>query len=74
MRTIEHFEEYLEPIESVLFDKFVPALFGGEKPTVPNELLALNPKEGGLGLENPKWNAKINTRIQKQRRSYTQKQ
>ena len=29
LRTIEGLEEYLQPVESILFDKFIPALFGG---------------------------------------------
>ena len=54
LRTIQTLEEHLHPIESVLFDKLVPALFGGESPDVPSELLSLNPKDGGLVIENPK--------------------
>ena len=55
LRTIQGFEDYLEPVESVLFDKLVPALFGGDKPDIPNEILTLNPKDGGLGIQNPRW-------------------
>ena len=55
LRTIQGFEDYLEPVESVLFDKLVPALFGGEKPDIPNKILTLNPKDGGLGIQNPRW-------------------
>ena len=54
LRTIQDLEDYLDPVESVLFDKLVPALFGGEPPDVPKEILSLNPKDGGLGIENPK--------------------
>ena len=53
LRTIEDFEEYLEPIDSVLFDKLTPNLFGGSEPDVPKELLALNPNDGGIGIERP---------------------
>ena len=53
LRTIEGIEEHLHPVESVLSNKFIPAIFGGDRPDVPDELLALNPKDGGLGMESP---------------------
>ena len=40
-------------MESVLSNKFNPVIFGGDRPDVPDELLALNPKDGGLGIEIP---------------------
>ena len=46
-------KEYLQPVESVLFKKLVPTLFGGDKPEIPRNIIALNPKDGGLGIENP---------------------
>ena len=53
LRTIEGMEEHLHPVESVLGNKLIPAMFGGDHPDVPDELLALNPKDGGLGIESP---------------------
>jgi len=51
-RTIEDFEEYLEPIDSLLFEKFIPTLFGREERIdLPEDLIALNPRDGGLGIE-----------------------
>ena len=46
-------EEHLHSVESVLGNKLIPAMFGGDHPDVPDELLALNPKDGGLGIESP---------------------
>ena len=46
-------EEHLHPVESILSNKLTPAMFGGDRPDVPDELLALNPKDGGLGIESP---------------------
>lgn len=53
LRTIDKMEEYLEPVESVLVEKLIPALFGGDKPDIPRDIIALNPNDGGLGIENP---------------------
>ena len=52
LRTIEKMEEYLEPIEAVLVEKLIPAFFGGDSPDIPREIIALNPNDGGLGIEN----------------------
>lgn len=52
IRTIEGFEQFTEPIDSLLSDKFLPALFGGQCEVFNNhrDLLSLNPSEGGLGI------------------------
>ena len=51
LRTIENFEQYLEPIDTFLTDNFIPTLFGSDTPNdVPREVLSLNPSEGGLGI------------------------
>ena len=52
LRTIEDFEEYLEPVDCVLFDKLIPNLFGGSEPDVPKEPLALNANDGGIGIKS----------------------
>ena len=58
-RTIESFEEYLEPIDSLLFGTFIPTLFGREEPVdLPKELIALSPNDGGLGIEMISGNTK----------------
>ena len=51
MRTIESFEEYVDPIHEVIDDLLVPTLFGQTEP-LPDELrelLTLSPAQGGLG-------------------------
>jgi hypothetical protein len=51
LRTIENFEQFVNPVETVLTEKFIPALFGTEAPNnIPREVLSLNPSEGGLGI------------------------
>ena len=52
MRAIEDFEELLLPIDDVLHYKLLPSSFGGDCATISNhqDLLALNPFEGGLGI------------------------
>ena len=53
-RTIIDFEEYLEPVDSLLYDSFIPTLFGSSTPPeIPSSLIALNPKDGGLGIQKP---------------------
>ena len=52
MRTIQDFEDYLEPIEAILNDQFIPTIFGQED-TLPGyfkNLLSLSPGDGGLGI------------------------
>lgn len=50
LRTIENFDEYLSPIDSLLDNTLIPKLFGAETLEVPRELLALNPNDGGIGV------------------------
>ena len=52
MRTISHFEDYVNPIEEAISELFLPALFGQEEP-LPEELhevITLSPAQGGLGI------------------------
>ena len=52
MRTIDNFEDYVEPIDEVINDSFLPALFGLKEP-LPDELrdlFTLPPAQGGLGI------------------------
>ena len=50
LRTIENFDEYLYPIDNILDNKLIPTLFGAKTPEVPRDLLALNPNDGGIGV------------------------
>ena len=52
MRTIESFEEYVDPIHEAINDLFLPTLFGQVEP-LPCELrqlVTLTPAQGGLGI------------------------
>ena len=54
MRTIESFEEYVDPIHEVIDDLFLPTLFGQVEP-LPGELrqlFTLTPAQGGLGISD----------------------
>ena len=50
-RTIEDFEDFLKQKDDLLESKLIPALFGDGLPELPRELLALNPNEGGIGIQ-----------------------
>ena len=50
MQTILDIEENLKPLDEILEDKFIPALFGREITRNERELVALPVKEGGLGI------------------------
>ena len=51
LRTIENFEEFLTPIDTLLSERFIPTLFGCESAINDyREVFSLNPKEGGLGI------------------------
>ena len=54
LRTIDNFEDYTKPIDSILTDRFLPALFGGNCDVITNnrDLLTLNPSDGGIGVSN----------------------
>ena len=52
LRTIESFEEYVDPIEEKIHDSFLPSLFGRAEP-LPGEikeLVTLSPAPGGMGI------------------------
>ena len=54
MRTIESFEEYVDPIHEAIDDLFLPTLFGQVEP-LPGELrqlFTLTPAQGGLGISD----------------------
>ena len=56
LRTIESFEEYVDPIEEVIHDTFLPSLFGRAEP-LPGELkelVTLSPAQGGIGIPDLK--------------------
>ena len=52
LRTIEDFGQFLEPIEELLRNKFIPILFDipGTVPSELRNLFALPVKEGGMGI------------------------
>ena len=50
MQTILDIEDNLKPIDSVLEDEFIPALFGRDITSNERDLIALPVKEGGLGI------------------------
>ena len=52
LRTIEGFEEFVEPVDNLLNNKFLPILFGNEFSIIAEhrDLLALNTSQGGLGI------------------------
>lgn len=56
MRTIESFEDYVDPIHEVLNDVFLPTIFGQNEqfPDELKELFTLPPAQGGLGMPNLK--------------------
>ena len=56
MRTIDSFEDYVEPIEEAINDIFLPVLFRQTDP-LPDlwrKLFALPPAQGGLGIPDLK--------------------
>ena len=56
MRTIDSFEDYLEPIDETINDIFLPVLFGQTEPISDEmrELFTLPPAQGGLGIPDLK--------------------
>ena len=52
LRTIESFEEYVDPIEEVIHTSFLPSLFGRAEPLPEElkELVNLSPAQGGIGI------------------------
>ena len=56
LRTIELFEEYVDPIKEVIHTSFLPSLFGRVEP-LPEELkglVSLSPAQGKIGIPNLK--------------------
>ena len=56
LRTIESFEEYVDPIEEVIHTSFIPSLFGRAE-TLPErfkQLVSLSPAQGGTGIPDLK--------------------
>ena len=56
LRTIESFEEYVDPIEEVIHTSFLPLLFGRAEPLPEElkELVSLTPAQGGIGIPDLK--------------------
>ena len=52
MRTIEYFEEYVDPIHEAMHEMFLPLLFGQEEPLSDElcDLVTLTPAQGGVGM------------------------
>ena len=52
LRTIESFEEYVDPIEEVIHTSFLPSLFGRAEPLPEElkELVNLSTVQGGIGI------------------------
>ena len=56
LRTIESFEEYVDPIKEVIHTSFLPSLFGQVEPLHEElrELVNLSPAQGGIGIPDLK--------------------
>ena len=56
LRTIESFEEYVDPIEEVMHTSIFPSLFGRPDPLPKElkELVNLSPAQGGIGIPDLK--------------------
>ena len=52
MRTIESFEDYVDPIQEAIDDLLLPTLFGQTEPLPSDltQLVTLTPAQGGLGV------------------------
>ena len=59
MRTIESFEDNVDPIQEVIDDLLFPTLFGQTEPLPSNlrQLVTLTPAQGGLGVPDLKFEA-----------------
>ena len=59
MRTIESFEDYVDPIQEVIDDLLLPTLFGQTEPLPSNlrQLFTLTPAQGGLGVPDLRFEA-----------------
>ena len=56
LRTIESFEEYVDPIEEMMHTSFLPSLLGRAEPLPKElkELVNLSPLQGGIGIPDLK--------------------
>ena len=59
MRTIESFEDYVDPIQEAIDDLLLPTLFGQTEPLPSDlrQLVTLAPAQGGLGLPDLRFEA-----------------
>ena len=59
MRTIESFEDYVDPIQEAIDDLLLPTLFGQTEPLPSNlrQLVTLTPAQGGLGVPDLRFEA-----------------
>ena len=59
MRTISRSSIFFEPIETILVEKLIPALFGRNVSPLMRDLVTLPSKMGGLAISNPVIDAEI---------------
>ena len=54
MRTIENFENFVTPIDDIVYNVFIPTLFGIDTPLDNSyrNIISQSPKNGGLGIQN----------------------
>ena len=59
IRTIEPFEDYVDPIQEAIDDLFLPTLFGQTDPLPSDlrQLVTLTPTQGGLGVPDLRFEA-----------------
>ena len=59
MRTIESFEDYVDPIQEAIDDLLLPTLFGQTEPLPSDlpQLVTLTPAQGGLGVTDWRFDA-----------------
>ena len=57
LRTLPNITNILKPLDEIITNEFIPALFGTNISLDEREILSLPVKEGGLGLQSPSENA-----------------
>ena len=59
MRTIESFEDYVDPIQEAIGDLLLPTLFSQTEPLPSDlrQLVTLTPAQGGLGVPDLRFKA-----------------
>ena len=57
MRTIGSIDENLKPLDQVIDEHFIPALFGMDTSEDDRELVSIQVKEGGLGIRQIQQNS-----------------